>query len=80
MLRPSCAPAAEGATVFMGDIDAAQAKGLWPKSVARSSGSIVNLSLICGFVGQAGTAAYVATKHGMNGLNKSAALDMVRRC
>ena len=34
-----------------------------PHLIASGGGAIVNMSSICGLVGQAGTAGYVATKH-----------------
>ncbi len=46
-----------------------------PHMTAKSSGAIVNMSSICGMVGQAGTAAYVATKHAVIGLTKTVALE-----
>lgn len=46
-----------------------------PHMVAAGIGAIVNMSSICGMVGQAGTAAYVATKHGVIGLTKTVALE-----
>jgi NAD(P)-dependent dehydrogenase (short-subunit alcohol dehydrogenase family) len=41
----------------------------------RGSGAIVNCSSLGGLVGQAGRAAYHATKHGVIGLTKSAAIE-----
>jgi len=46
-----------------------------PHMVAGGGGAIVNMSSICGVVGQAGTAAYVATKHAVIGLTKTVALE-----
>ncbi len=46
-----------------------------PQMEAAGGGAIVNMSSICGLVGQAGTAAYVATKHGVIGLTKTVALE-----
>ena len=41
----------------------------------QGSGAIVNCSSLGGLVGQAGRATYHATKHGVIGLTKSAAMD-----
>ncbi|MCJ2178077.1 SDR family NAD(P)-dependent oxidoreductase [Novosphingobium album (ex Hu et al. 2023)] len=46
-----------------------------PHLVANGGGAIVNMASICGFVGQAGTAGYVATKHAVIGLTKNIALE-----
>jgi NAD(P)-dependent dehydrogenase (short-subunit alcohol dehydrogenase family) len=42
---------------------------------SQGSGAIVNCSSLGGLVGQAGRASYHATKHGVIGLTKSAAMD-----
>lgn len=46
-----------------------------PLMLRHGSGVIVNISSVAGLVGFQGSAAYVASKHGMNGLTKTAALD-----
>jgi NAD(P)-dependent dehydrogenase (short-subunit alcohol dehydrogenase family) len=46
-----------------------------PAMLAHGGGSIVNTSSGAGVVGIRGQAAYVAAKHGLIGLTKSAALD-----
>jgi NAD(P)-dependent dehydrogenase (short-subunit alcohol dehydrogenase family) len=60
-------------------------KGVWlclkyelPQMVAQGSGAIVNTSSILGLVGGKGLAAYVASKHGVAGLTKTAALEYAR--
>lgn len=57
-------------------------KGVWlcmkheiPLMRANGGGSIVNVSSIAGVVGFQGIPAYVASKHGINGLTKVAALE-----
>lgn len=45
----------------------------------QGSGSIVNCSSIAGLVGFQGSAAYVASKHGIIGLTQTAALEYAQK-
>lgn len=46
-----------------------------PAMRATGAGSIINMASALGVVGQRGTAAYTAAKHGVVGLTRTAALD-----
>ena len=57
-------------------------KGVWlcmkyeiPQMLKQGGGVIVNMSSIWGLVGASGFSAYVASKHGVAGLTKTAALE-----
>ena len=57
-------------------------RGLWlcmkyelPVMQKQGRGAIVNMSSVAGMVGFAGIPAYVASKHGINGLTRTAALE-----
>src|SRR3954453_7088142 len=63
-------------------VTASNLRGIWPcmkhelrQMRTQGSGAIVNCSSLGGLVGQAGRATYHATKHGVIGLTKSAAMD-----
>jgi len=46
-----------------------------PAMLANGGGAIVNIASVLGMVGMAGTPAYTASKHGVVGLTRVAALD-----
>ena len=46
-----------------------------PEMLKTGGGAIVNLASIAGLIGFAGLSPYVASKHGVNGLTKNAALE-----
>lgn len=61
-------------------------KGVWlcmkyeiPHLITRGGGSIVNMASLSGLVGTAYGADYCASKHGVIGLTKSAAVEYVRQ-
>lgn len=53
-------------------------KAVLPAMVARRSGSIVATASVAGLVGADGLAAYVASKHGVVGLVRSAAISVAK--
>jgi NAD(P)-dependent dehydrogenase (short-subunit alcohol dehydrogenase family) len=50
-----------------------------PQVLSQGSGAIVNTASVAGLIGSRGLAAYVASKHGVVGLTKTAALEYANR-
>lgn len=77
-------------TVEYGEADwdrviAINLKGVWlcmkselQQMLKQGSGAIVNTASVAGLVGLPGFSAYVAAKHGVNGLTKTAALEYAK--
>ncbi len=81
ILGPIC-PMMEETAAGFDAVNATNLRGVWTfmkhellQMTAQGSGAIVNCSSLGGLVGLPGRAAYHATKHGVIGLTKSAALD-----
>ncbi|MEP6670221.1 MAG: SDR family oxidoreductase [Chthoniobacter sp.] len=50
-----------------------------PAMLKTGGGAIVNTSSVAGHIGMAGASVYIATKHAVEGLTKSAALEFARQ-
>lgn len=79
------APAAECGEEEWDTQIAVNLKGVWlcmryeiPQMLKQGGGAIVNTSSAAGLVGMQGLAPYAASKHGVAGLTKSAALDYAK--
>jgi len=78
-------PLLEGDEAEFDRIIAVNLKGVWlclkhelPQMIAQGGGAIVNTASVAGLVGSAGMAAYGASKHGVVGLSKTAAVEYAR--
>jgi NAD(P)-dependent dehydrogenase (short-subunit alcohol dehydrogenase family) len=82
ILGPMC-PMTEETAAGFDEVNAVNLRGVWTcmkhellQMKKQGGGAIVNCSSLGGLVGLPGRAAYHATKHGIIGLTKSAALDV----
>ena len=85
ILGPMC-PMMEETGEGFDEVTATNLRGVWTfmkhellQMTKQGSGAIVNCSSLGGLVGLPGRAAYHATKHGVIGLTKSAALDVAAK-
>jgi len=85
ILGPMC-PMMEETAAGFDEVSAVNLRGIWTcmkhellQMNRQGSGAIVNCSSLGGLVGLPGRAAYHATKHGVIGLTKSAALDVAAK-
>ena len=78
-------PFADNASDTFDHIMNANVKGIWlsmkyeiPHMLKNGGGSIVNMSSVAGIIGMAQRSIYVASKHAVLGLTKSAALEYAK--
>ena len=78
-------PTAEYAEDTWDEVIATNLTGVWlcmkyeiKQMLAQGSGAIVNTASIAGLVGIAGNAGYVASKHGVVGLTRAAAIEYAK--
>src|SRR5437870_10843666 len=77
---------AEYAEEMWHQVIAVNLTGVWlcmkyeiPQMLSQGSGAIVNTASVAGLIGGRGLAAYVASKHGVIGLTKTAALEYAQQ-
>jgi NAD(P)-dependent dehydrogenase (short-subunit alcohol dehydrogenase family) len=80
------APTAESTQENWDRVIAINLTGVWlcmkyeiPQMLKLGAGAIVNTASVAGLVGGARASAYVASKHGVNGLTKTAALEYAKQ-
>ena len=85
-IEPKTAATAETEEADFSRILDVNLKGVWlcmkyeiPCMLKQGGGAIVNISSIAGVVGFQGASAYVASKHGVVGLTKTAALEYAKQ-
>jgi NAD(P)-dependent dehydrogenase (short-subunit alcohol dehydrogenase family) len=78
-------PTADYSEAHWDRVIAINLKGVWlcmkselQQMLKQGGGAIVNTASVAGLVGGAGASAYVASKHGVNGLTKTAALEYAK--
>ena len=76
------APLGDGTEENWDRVIAIDLKGVWlcmkyeiPQMLQQGAGAIANMSSVAGLVGYPASSTYVASKHGVLGLTKTAALD-----
>ncbi|MGH7963497.1 MAG: SDR family oxidoreductase [Candidatus Binatia bacterium] len=79
-------PIIEGSEEMWDQVIDINLKGVWlclkseiVQMLKQGGGAIVNTASVAGLIGAAGGSAYVASKHGVNGLTKTAALEYAKQ-